>query len=642
MTRTPSAPGDDAWKQFVLQHGQRARASDLAYLLGQTERAVIRLRGTGACARLPTAHGFAALFALWNGRDPEDAEWPPPRRAGGDGYEWQPPELALLASLVGRLGKPAIAQALTERLRAVTGDPAAERTQTAVQVAMGKIGLQTSDVVGGITTIEAGRKIGSFSMVHQAISRGDIRPVRVGRRYMIPHDAWSAWKASRCLPPDGYIPLATLKKPLAIKSDKLSEFARLGYVPTAIRCNPFGPGRSSTRFGTWYVAPDVAERLIADRRDGRPMPWHGKPLTDNLRVTFTLWQDRRHPASCETCRGIWGKAGAPTTFDAYLERYPPLTRGAKRHLTRVWAGGLGVADLARIADRSPAHIRRALRNGAIDPSCDLDQAHVTRTNASRWISRGCPTGDAQQSWLSVETAARRYLFTPQEMKAYIACGRLASRTGTEGAARGVVYVLRQQCARLREEFGFTETEAARRAGVSVSHLRELLRDLNWRGQEGIPLATVQAVIRRTQSRPGHTLDQAAAALGRTRAWIEARIKDGTVRPLRRAWDGDRLYLSEPMMARLRAWKNAQAKDGAHRAGPTGDRLRVGQAALEAGVSVATLIKWAERGDVARVRGPAGWLYPREGLRRKASAYWAAVRFRRATPPAWLGGDSANP
>ena len=49
--------------------------------------------------------------------------------------------------------KMQIAGALTARLRERTGDPAAERTVVAVQVRINLIGLQSGDVLGGITEL---------------------------------------------------------------------------------------------------------------------------------------------------------------------------------------------------------------------------------------------------------------------------------------------------------------------------------------------------------------------------------------------------------------------------------------------------------------------------------------------------------
>ena len=105
---------------------------------------------------------------------------------------------------------------------------------------------------------------------------------RVGRLHVIPYAEWEAWKAKRVFPPDGYVQLSSIREPLAIKSDKLSEYARMGLIPTAIRCNPYGTKGPSTQFGTWWISKETADQLLADRRAGRQMPWHGK-YTDNLR-----------------------------------------------------------------------------------------------------------------------------------------------------------------------------------------------------------------------------------------------------------------------------------------------------------------------------------------------------------------------
>src|SRR3546814_14009722 len=65
----------------------------------------------------------------------------------------------------------------------------------------------------------------------------------------------------------------------------------------------------------------------------RSMPWHAKPLLDNLRVTYRLWTKRKHPPSCKTCAKIWGKKSPPKTFEAYVLRYSSMAKGQKRHLT---------------------------------------------------------------------------------------------------------------------------------------------------------------------------------------------------------------------------------------------------------------------------------------------------------------------
>src|SRR3546814_14839992 len=75
------------------------------------------------------------------------------------------------------------------------------------------------------------------------------------------------------------------------------------------------------------------------------------------------------------------------------------------------------------------------------------------------------------SWISVETASKRYLFSTSQIRQFIASGRLKSKRGNAGAAYGIVYVSKIQCSRLRAQIGFSERDAARRAGVSVARLR---------------------------------------------------------------------------------------------------------------------------------------------------------------------------
>jgi len=631
----PQDPPQADWRAFVLTHGWRAAGHELAAVLGVPQEAVEALRRTGACTRREQAHDFPALFALWHGRPPADEDWPAPRKAGQGGYEWQAPEVALLASLVGQLGAGEIAGALTARLRERTGDPAAERTVVAVQVRINLIGLQSGDVLGGITVADAGREAGSTAVVHQAIQKGTLAAHKVGRLLVIPHEAWAAWKARHAAPPEGWVRLSTLRQPLGIRSDKLSEFARMGYVPGAVRCNPFGVPGPSTQFGTWYIDPKTAGRLLADRRAGRPMPWHGKPLLDNLRVTYKLWAQRRHPATCATCAAIWGEAGPPADFEDYVARYPALAHGAKRHLTLPWSPGLTVAEVAAQAGRSQAHVRRAIHNGVLAAAPVDGQLHATRTDATRWIARGCPSGDGEKSWVAVETACRQYLFTPRELQRHIAEGRLQHKEGTAGAMRGTVYVLRQQCAQLRETQGFSEEEAARRVGVTVERLRVLLEGLTWRRAEGIPLVTVQAAIKRRESQEGHTLEEAADLLGVPLAWVKARKRDGTVRVAQARWDRRRQYLSGPMLERLRA---ALCQPAAPAAPAGEDWLRLSEAASEAGVSTATLLRWADDGELARKQAPSGYRYHREAVRARARQYWATVRFHRAVPPSWLAAE----
>ena len=165
-------------------------------------------------------------------------------------------------------------------------------------------------------------------------------------------------------------------------------------------------------------------------------------------------------------------------------------------------------------------------------------------------------------------------------------------------------------------------------------MRELLDGVNWRKSGAIPLVTVQAVIKRRQSRPGYTFEQAAEILGKPVSWIEARQADGTIRVLRTKWDASRIYLSEPMMTRLRKFAEPQHEVEKFSA----DWLRLSDAAFEAGVTAGTIIKWAETGALERRESNIGWRYHRDHVRERARLYWQTIRFHRVTPPDWLQAE----
>ena len=622
------------WQQFVQRYGSFVRCHILAAVLGQTELEIQACRHAVACARSAgKAKGFAELFSLWHGRAPQDDEWPVPQRIRNSGsYEWLAPELALLASLVGTLGVKEIAGVLTARLRALTRDPRAERTATSVQVRTNVIGMQASDVLGGVTTRQAAKEIGSLALVQHAIAQKHVIANRVGRLWVIPYASWNAWKARRIPAPEGFVTLRSLREPLACMSDKLSEYATAGYIPTAVRCCPLETRGKSTQFGTWFVDAGVARQLVEDRRAGRPMPWHGKPMKDNLKVTYRLWQERKHPAGCDTCVGIWGEQGVPASFEDYQRRYPPIAHGAKRHLTMRWSPGLSIKDAATHCGRSVAHVRVAIANGVLRARREADGAmFVTRTDATRWKARKCPNGTGEHVWIAAHVAMHAYGFTADALAHMIKQKTLQAKVGTEGAQRDIVFVLRQQCAQLREATGYTESEAAVRVGVSVERLRELLDGVNWRGAERIPLVTIQAVIKRVQSRAGYSVAQAAAKVDQSVQWVNDRIADGTVRVLRNQWTSDRVYLSEPMMKRL---VQAAASPREKESWST-DWLLMTDSAMLAGVSPTTLLKWAEEGSVDRQPSLMGWRYHAPSVREQARRYWKTVRFKRATPPAWL-------
>jgi hypothetical protein len=228
---------------------------------------------------------------------------------------------------------------------------------------------------------------------------------------------------------------------------------------------------------------------------------------------------------------------------------------------------------------------------------------------------------------------KQYLFTHDELVDFVDRGVLKSKLGTDGGMRGVRYVSRHQCAQLRETIGFSEEQAAARARVTVPELRALLEGVNWRGAKGIPLSTVQAVIKRIQSQQGITVEETAEALRTSIDWVNARIADGTVTVKRNRWD-ERLYLTRPMFERLRAMRHEPMPE----APPPGEWARLAESAGIAGVSTTTLINWSEAGEVRRVHQPGGWRYHLEDVRARARRYWETVRFKRARPPEWLRSE----
>lgn len=625
-----------SWQAFVAAHGAGVGARFLARIVGQPEAAVRRARaasGPSGGTATSSVQKFPELFARWHGRPPQAADWPAPRRAGMGSYEWLPPEDAALASLVGRMDKAQLAAAMTARLRQLTGDRTAVRTAHSIQSRVNKMGLWITDAVGGITVNAAGTEIGSVEVVRNAIRNGSLRAFRVGKMLIIPNDSWQQWKSSRPIAPRGFVKLASIREALGISSDsKLCEFAKLGYVPTALQCNPARGDGGNTRWGCWYVDRKVARKLVADRHAGRPMPWHGKPLPINLRHSWNRWQERKHPADCTTCADIWGGAGAPSSFEDFCTRYPPLAHGAKRHLTMKWHEGITVAELARRSKRNAWQVTTAIENGMLRATRKGRNLFITRTDATRWIARKCPTGTSSKSWISLPTATRWYGFSRAELYAFVSAGQLVQRTGTDGPQYGVALVSRQQCAELRERIGYTEAQAAAKVGVTIAAFRELLAGVDWRGGDRIPLITIQAVIKRLQSKHGYTIEESAAAAKMSVAWVRARIRDGSVRVSRAPWDRRRLYLSGPMLERLK--KAKRRKRGPAKLSEAWIRLR--EAAQLACVSTTTLQKWAAAGEVRTRTAPDGYLrYARVSVMSRARQYWRRWENRRAAPPAWI-------
>src|SRR3546814_12342219 len=155
--------------------------------------------------------------------------------------------------MVGQLGIKDIATTSTQLSRKKTGDDDAHRTHLSVQNWITRLGLQASDVLGGITVSDAGREIGSVAIVQHAIRQKHLRANRVGRLWVIPYEAWSQWKSKRVFAPEGFVQLRPLKEPLASRSDKLSEFAGTGYFPTAIPAHRIVESGAAPPFGPLYL-----------------------------------------------------------------------------------------------------------------------------------------------------------------------------------------------------------------------------------------------------------------------------------------------------------------------------------------------------------------------------------------------------
>lgn len=620
-----------SWESFVVTHGWKARSRDLAAVLGEPEESVRRVQETGACKRFSSRKDFAELFALKHGRPPRDDEWPVPLLLGR-AYEWLAPEHSLLASLVGQVGTREIAKVLTERLRKVTGDRKAERTVLAVQLHMGRLGLQSYDVVGGLLVSVAGKEIGSVAEVLCAIDTGALKTKtkKVGRLRVIPYKAWEDWKAGRARPPQDHVPLAPLAKRLGIRStSKLAEFAKSGRIPTATLVLSYGFGIVRGGSGAWYLHKDVAEKLVRDRRAGLPMPWHGKPDIQNMKVSYRRWQKKRHPDSCTTCCEIWGEQGTPKGWEDFQRRYPSLTFGAKRHITLAWAPGLTFQQLTKYARVPIATVRLAVKNGALVASRHGGRNYVTKTHAARWRSGGCRTGESRLSWMTLEQASRKYDISMRELRERIATGDLTTRQ-----IAGKPCVPYVQLRHVRESLGYTEAQAAKRLGISVAEWRHMVKGVDWRQGERYSEKTVRAVLERFRKRHGFTVPEAARQLKRSRSWVQARIDDGTVKPSKTAWS-ERVYLNTRMMARLKSFVEppkpvAELGD---------DWLQLDAAVTVAGVSGSTLNNWTNQGGLTRKHDGRCWRYKLDPLKARARRYWRNPRLRRAVAPAWFQAES---
>jgi hypothetical protein len=133
---------------------------------------------------------------------------------------------------------------------------------------------------------------------------------------------------------------------------------------------------------------------------------------------------------------------------------------------------------------------------------------------------------------------------------------------------------------------------------------------------------------------GHTVEEAAAMCGKSPQWVRERISDGTVRVSRTKWESRWVYLSGPMVARLKGAVDTPRPQQLCRT----TWLRQSEAATDAGVSNATIIRWAEEGSLERLSASDGWRYHRDAVRARARTYWETARFRRELRPVWLQAE----
>lgn len=451
------------WQDFVLRHGAGARAEHLAHVLGITTADVHRFKSAHVMGGMPKRRPtFLDLFQLKHGRPPRESEWPVPTRGAGGGYEWLPPEVALLVRLVGRVGKPEISRVLTARLRKLSGDRDAKRDLVAVQDKISLIGLQQSELLGGLTTSQAGRELrrrglGSLTVVQQAVHTGRLRTFRVGHRHVIPRAALEAFAAKRDRAPEGYVRLTVLQKPLGIASDsKLPEAAGMGYIPGAVkvRCS-----------NLWMIPKTVADTIIAAARSGRPLPWHGRPWPVNVKGAWKKWRRRRH-RWCRACSKAWGHRPPPKTFEEFTRRYPPLDIGVKRHLTRKrsqrawnarrpWGSirafrgrGITPREASIELGRTLTWVWGQIRRGVCRPvRCSWDPGQPVRIPPAGMAKlrkargdelRGRPPG----TWLGVHAAAARAGVSVTQISIWRRRGRITSKRGARGWLHGLTSIER--------------------------------------------------------------------------------------------------------------------------------------------------------------------------------------------------------
>lgn len=616
------------WRGFVIEYGRRVDADILAAILGQPSVEIDRVRrqaGTKPGPRRP----FAELFTLYRGRPPLEEDWPKPRKQA-TGYEWLPPELAELARLVGLLPAADIAKVLTERLRRITGDPTAERAEHTVNVRVHKLGLLQSDVLGGLTILEAAKRAGvTKTLIYQELRRGTLRSFRVGDRHVIPVAVLDAWKGQRLPePPKGWVKLWDIERSLGLKerSSRLSWYAKNGLVPGALFCAGH----------RWWISPEGARELVRRARAGEPLPWHGKYTHPSVtKRSFDLWQRRRH-RDCAECTAIWQRVGgAPRTFEKFYPRWTRIPESMKRHVTS--PDGLSAARAAEYLGIDKHTICRAIAASELSGRREGPRWVIRRADLDAWVQRpDVLSHHGDQEPLTFKHAAARYQFTEAFLRQLAADGLLVVAPRKDGRPG----VRPWQIASLRARLGdLTLSQAAAAAGVSPQTFVRDARARGWRDGQPFTQEWVDRVRARQDAPWQLTLAEAAQRLGRTVAWVRHAIDVGVLKALKGV-DRRQRVVGRKLVEQL-------LRNGIPELPPTRGRgrpvewLQGFQACELAGVTIATIKRWAA---IRAIRsrtwrpsdGPYGVRYHKGSVEKRARHYWLHEnKFKRATPPAWL-------
>lgn len=617
--------------EFIKQCAGLATARDLGAVLRIDPRRVISMMG-----RIPHGRGekkrmgFEQLFALYHGRAPTLVDWPPPRKIGNiRGYEWQQPEINQLISLVGVISLDEIAKVLTEQLVERTGDRRAIRSKVSVQNRMRALGLLSTDVVGGITASEAARRIGSYNVINSAIRAGRLGAFTVGRIMVIPWEGWSRFLEERGQVPEGYVRLASIRAALGISSDsKLPEFASAGYIPTAIKIKAHSGPRAAS---IWYISAETAAKLVHDRRAGLPMPWQGKPLLANMLQSYKRWKQHRHPASCEECKEIWGKPGAPASEADFLARYPGLGSVQKRHITKRWVPGLTLSDVAKTAGVAYSGVLADVRGGQLKAKRVATRYVVTPSEMRRWMRWRARTKPDPMT--NMERACSTYLFTAKEMKGLVSRKVVAMTQSEDG--RQLVSIV--DVVRARNARPIPLERVAIHLGLTLAELQPRIAPYGDTVRKGISLDILRRIKSEGARRKGVTIEAAAERLRKPVKWVQAFIDAGEVHPIQDA--AGQVLLTDNSVKRLHSLRHVKPPVSS-RPAESGPWLSQMEAAKDGGVCQALIQRFRKQARrrirTTKVLGKV--FLHQEDIRAVVARYWLSERTRTrrdSPPPAWI-------